>query len=141
MVIFVILVVFALIIICVTIFQKKTSCENQQLSEKDKKLRNISKIGCILWMVLIIPTAPMFFMFGVATIMSAAAPNVAYLQQIVLAIGAFLFFATPVVAIISLVLAIIFRKKEKFFISIITLSIPLGVVLLAFLLLIVGFVI
>lgn len=136
--IIVVLVVASVAIIIAFLLERRTRNKVSSLESKSNGLKGTSVKMNILWLVLLLPLTLFSFLFAVATLMSAAAGDSTHFQQMIFSISAFLFMAFPVIVMISVILSLIFRKKERFTLSIRVQFVPLGAVLLAFLLLFTG---
>ena len=131
------LIFLVILVISVAVLTKRFS-SNNGLSSNQKKSSNGNNI--LMNIICILLATPVCFMFGVATAMSAGAPDASPFQTIVFTIAAMLFWVTPVIAIIGLILSRVFKKREKATLSVIAQAAPFGTVLLAFLLMIIGFI-
>jgi hypothetical protein len=126
----VLIIVIAVIIVIKNAFGKGS--KDLALTKRDSILRSVGITLNIIWMILLIPVAAVCFMAGVATVMMTDSGQVSAMQTGFIMLSALAFWATPVAAIVSIILSFAFRKKDKYLASVVISIIPLAVALFAF---------
>ena len=119
-----------IIIIVITIMLVKKNVvgkENKEviLNKSDKTLRIIGIALNFIWVILFIPAAALCLMAGISTIMMTDSGKLNTIQTILVFLITLLFWATPIAAIISVILSFKYRKREKYLLSVIVQAIPL----------------
>ena len=109
------------------------------LSDRDKILRVISVALNAIWLIALIPVIGLCLFAGLATIMMMGSGNLNSFYVLIISVSTLLFWATPVAAIIGVILSSTLRKRDRYVFSVIVQFIPLFLSLLAFLLLYVTF--
>jgi len=119
-----------IIIIVITIMLVKKNVvgkENKEviLNKSDKTLKIIGIALNFIWVILFLPATALCLMAGVSTIMMTDSGKLNTIQTILVFLITLLFWATPIAAIISVILSFKYRKREKYLLSVIVQAIPL----------------
>ncbi len=127
-------IVIIIIVICLIFFLiKDVKSKNvSNLNKKQKTLRVVSLVLTFLGTIFLIPMIGIFFMAGIATIMMSDSGVPSDLHSKLIFIGILLFWGTPIIAFVSIILSFLLRKIEKYLLSIIIQLAPVVTTLIAF---------
>ena len=98
----------------------------------DNTYKNISIVLTWLWGLALLPISVFSFIAGIATIMMTDDGKAEGILLVLIFVDTFLFWAIPVVTLISILLSVSLRKQEKYLLSIRMLLLPIANAIVAF---------
>lgn len=103
-----------------------------KMSMQEKTLRMISIILNWIWGIFLLPIIAISFIAGVSTLMMNDSGKMSTIGVNLIIFTAYLFWGTPIITIITMILSFNFRKKLKYIHSIMIQLIPVIYFLLTF---------